>query len=249
MANLGLKYTASGHLVIFPEDDCNAIVDIMLATGYSEEFCIAPINIPGFSAEFTGRLMEAGFLVMSALYSSDNEEPEYILLPKLHLVRSVLFFENLHIKKSIRRFLHRYELRADSDFNRIIRRCIEKHGDDWLTPPLVENILKIRGFSPGCAGKIVPAAGARPVSFALYRDNELVAGEFGIACGRVYTGYSCYYDEDNAGTIRLILAARYLQEHGFAFYDLGMPLDYKTALGAADISPEEFVRLFRWSKF
>jgi len=244
-----LKYTASGHLVIFPEDDCNAIVDIMLATDYSEEFCIAPINAPGFSAEFTRRLMEAGFLVMSALYKNDGEDAQYIFLPKLHLVRSALFFENLHIKKSIRRLLNRYELRPDCDFSRIVDLCIETHGDDWLTPPLMECIKKMRDSCAPCEGKIAPAAGARPVSFALYRGSKLVAGEFGIICGRVYTSYSGYYSENNAGTVQLILTARCLQEHGFSFFDLGMPLDYKTAIGAQDISPQEFVRLFRWSNF
>jgi len=242
-----LNYTSSGFLIISPDDDCRLIVDAMLATGYSEEFCVAL----DFSPEFTARLMEAGFLVMSA-----NISGEYILLPKLHLVRSALFFENLHVKKSIRRYLGRYELRPDADFDRILDRCVSTHGDDWLTPPLVESIKKIREQSLNNAldnasepaGGLAPAANARPASFALYRDGKLAAGEFGVVCGRVYTSYSGYYDEDNAGTVQLILATRYLQEHGFSFFDLGMPLDYKTDLGAVDISPDEFVRLFRGQK-
>jgi Leu/Phe-tRNA-protein transferase len=84
-----------------------------------------------------------------------------------------------------------------------------------------------------------------PASFALYRDGKLAAGEFGIICGKVYTSYSGFYDEDNAGTVQLILAARHLQEQGFSFFDLGMPLDYKTDLGAESISAEAFVKLFR----
>jgi len=235
-----LKYTQSGYLVIYPADDCHATVDAMLATDYTEEFCIAL----DFSPEFVVRLMEAGFLVMSANAGS-SEEPAYILLPKLHLVRSALFFENLHIKKSIRRFLNHgssYELRPDSDFNHIVDRCVEIHGEDWLTPPLVESIKKIRDYSQA---QLIPSERARPVSFALYHNGKLVAGEFGVVCGRVYTSYYGYYNEDNAGTVQIILAARYLQEHGFSFFDLGMPLNYKTDLGAIDISPLEFVRLFR----
>ena len=90
-----------------------------------------------------------------------------------------------------------------------------------------------------------PAKTARPVSFALYREGKLAAGEFGVVAGRVYTSYSGYYDEDNAGTVQLILTTRYLLERNFAFFDLGMPLPYKTDLGAVDISPEAFVALFR----
>jgi len=237
---MDLKYTLSGFIYISPCDDCNAVADAMLETNYNEEFCLAE----DFSPEFVVKLMEAGFLVMSM--NLDPENPRYILLPKLHLVRSALFFENLHIKKSVRKLLNRYELKTNADFNQIVDRCIEKHGSDWLTPPLVDCIKKIReneGIKD--TDNISPASSACPASFALYRDGKLIAGEFGIVYKKVYTSYSGFYEEDNAGTVQLILATRYLQEHGFSFFDLGMPLDYKNNLGAVDISPEEFVRLFR----
>ena len=236
-----LKYTNSGHLLITPEDDCKAIVDAMLVTDYKEEFCVAD----DFNPEFSARLMEAGFLLMSIKLNNGN----YLMLPKLHLERSALFFENLHVKKSIRRILKNYELRADVDFNRIINRCVKKHGADWLTPPLVKCIKKIRKNSQKnkeAGGQLLPTEYAYPCCFAVYRNGKLAAGEFGVVCGRVYTSYSGFYDEDNAGTVQLILTARYLQEHGFLFFDLGMPMDYKNDLGAVNISPEEFVNLFRF---
>jgi Leu/Phe-tRNA-protein transferase len=243
-----LHYTADGFLVILPHDDPRRVVDAILETGYSEEFCIA-LN---FRADFVARLMKAGFLVMS-LKLSDSEEAAdseasetaassecFVLLPKLHITRSVLFFDHLHIKKSIKRHLcrteHPFELCFDADFERIVDRCIAVHGDEWLTPPLIDAIKTIRHNKPH---------GVYPASFALYRDGKLVAGEFGIIAGRVYTSYSGYYDEGNAGTVQLILTARYLEEHGFAFFDLGMPLQYKTDLGAIEVSPQEFVNFFR----
>jgi Leu/Phe-tRNA-protein transferase len=120
---------------------------------------------------------------------------------------------------------------------------VEKHGADWLTPPLVECIKKIRCAC--CAGSVSPGKTPYPSSFALYREGKLVAGEFGIICGKIYTSYSGFYDEDNAGTVQLILTTRCLQQNGFLFFDLGMPMDYKTDLGAVNIYPEDFVKLFR----
>jgi len=240
----------NGHLLITPDDDCKAIVDAMLLINYDQEFCIAF----DFEPEFIARLMEAGFLVMSAIIETEDGEPHYLMLPKLHLLRSVLFFDNLHIKKSIRGFLdskkYDWELRTDSDFETIIDRCLEKHGDDWLTPALVDCIKRIRngeGVNRSCepAPALLPTPYPYPASFGLYRNGKLVAGEFGVVCGKVYTSYSGYYDEANAGTVQIILTTRYLQENGFLFFDLGMPLDYKTDLGAEDISPESFTELFR----
>jgi Leu/Phe-tRNA-protein transferase len=183
--------------------------------------------------------MEAGFLVMSADIS-DRAEPACVLLPKLHLVRSVLFFENLHVKRSVRRLLSRYELRPGTDFEYILDRCVAVHGGDWLTPPLVDTIKQIH--------KTPPLEHVYPASFALYREGKLVAGEFGVIAGKVYTSYSGYYDEPNAGTVQLIKTTRWLERRGFAFFDLGMPLDYKNDLGAADTGPAEFTALFRGAR-
>jgi len=233
-----LHYTSSGFLIIRPEDDLHRIVDVMLETGYNKDFCVSS----DFDSAFIARLMKAGFLVMSSKITGPEAEDDadfFILLPKLHLTRSILFFDNLHIKKSIKRHLDCFELRPDADFDYILDRCIQVHGDDWLTPPLVSAIRNIRQNH---------LHGVYPTSFALYQNGKPVAGEFGIISGRVYTSYSGYYDESNAGTVQLILTTRYLQEHNFAFFDLGMPLDYKTALGATDVNPQEFVKCFRVSQ-
>jgi len=217
----------------------------MLKTNYNEEFCMAN----DFNGDFFLALMEAGFLIMSM----ELKEPEaggeknidgqggrfFLLLPKLHLTRSVLFFSDLRIKKRIRPLLSRYELRTDTDFDLILDKCIQKHGDAWLTPPLVENLKNMHRDSTQ------KQKGARPFSFALYRNGELKAGEFGVVVGRVYTSYSGYYEEDNAGTVQIILMAQWMEKSGFDFLDLGMPMDYKSSLGAQNIEPQHFVELFR----
>ena len=245
-----LRYFPSGHVFIDPSDDCDRVVDTLLATDYSEEFCLAR----DFEEDFISRLMEAGFLIMSTEIRDDTssngeaseppaaqsgelpEERFFILLPKLHLIRSVLFFSELHIKKSIRRFLPMYELRVDTDFDLILDKCVQIHGADWLTPPLTAIIRSLRRRKD---------LRARPVSFGVYREGELKAGEIGVVVGQVYTSYSGYYGEDNAGTAQMILMTQWLEATGFDFLDLGMPLDYKTCLGARNISPRQFVELFR----
>jgi len=252
-----LRYFPSGHIFIDPEDDCDKVVDAMLETDYSEEFCLAR----DFDEDFISRLIEAGFLVMSTELKDDTDDEEtggeenaeaphpaqqeqqesfFILLPKLHLIRCALFFPELHIKKSIRRFLPRYELRVNTDFDTILDKCVTTHGAQWLTPPLTEMLKRLR---------LRNDLRTKPVSFAVYRDGELKAGEIGVVMGRVYTSYSGYYEEDNAGTVQLILMTQWLEKAGFDFLDLGMPLDYKTDLGAHDITPQRFVELFRAARY
>jgi len=242
MAYYPLRYLPSGHVFIDSEDDCDKVVDALLETEYSEEFCLAR----DFNTDFAGRLMEAGFLVMSTeLKYEDTKESFFILLPKLHLVRSALFFSELHIKKSILPFLSRYELQVNTDFELILDKCVLKHGADWLTPPLVEILKSLWRKQNMLKQNMLP----KPISFAVYRDGELKAGEIGVVMGRIYTSYSGYYDENNAGTVQMILMTQWLDETGFDFLDLGMPMDYKTNLGAQNITPRRFVELFRAGRY
>jgi Leu/Phe-tRNA-protein transferase len=179
--------------------------------------------------------MAEGFLLMSGPVHMDDSIIT-ALIPKHHFWRSVLFFEDLHQSRSIKRFLSRYELRADAEFDLIIEKCINLHGDGWLTEPLIRLIRAIRDRND---------PRARPFSFGLYRNGILRAGEFGVVSGRVYTSYSGYHEESSAGNVQMILTAHWLKDHGFAFWDLGMPLDYKEKLGAKLLRAGDFIRIFR----
>ena len=226
-----LKYLKSGHLFIDNSDNPEEILDVILALKYDKEFCVAT----DFDPAFIARLMQAGFLIMS----EEIENLGYIVEPKHHLLRSVLFFENLHVGKTIKRYLPRYELGVDRDFDLILDNCVRAYGDGWLTPPLLDSIRAIRNDN---------TYPVRPTAFGVYRQGELKAGEFGVISGRVYTSYSGYHDESSAGTAQMILTSWYLRDHGFAFWDFGMPLDYKKEMGALDLSIGEFIALFRGAR-
>ncbi|MDR2136000.1 MAG: GNAT family N-acetyltransferase [Treponema sp.] len=245
-----LKFTRSGHIRIDSDDDPRAIALVLDAISYQEEFCLAL----DFSPAFIARLMAAGFLVMSVV-PEDAGPDDAILLPEMHLERSVLFFDKLHESRSARRLIPRYELRVDGLgreteaapggpflFDTVLERCAQVHGEDWLTPCLRRGFHALRRAQDPGNG---PSPEPRMVSFGLYREGRLVAGEFGAAVGRVYTSYSGYKDENSAGTVQLILTGRLLRDRGFAFWDLGMLLPYKGGLGAQTLSRREFLERFR----
>jgi Leu/Phe-tRNA-protein transferase len=163
----------------------------------------------------------------------------------------VLFFDGLHESRTVRRLIPRYELRRDfgppgvkaenpGGFGDILERCVRRHGEDWLSPPLREAFLALYR-----AGGRPPPAMPQMAAFGLYREGRLVAGEFGAVLGRVYTSYSGYYDEDSAGSVQLVLTGRWLRDAGFAFWDLGMDIPYKLRLGARVLSRGNFLELFR----
>jgi Leu/Phe-tRNA-protein transferase len=232
--------TTSGHIFVLPEDNLDDIIDYIIKSDYEKEFVVSD----SFDPYFLASLMYSGFLVMSIRIEDGDDNNEVMLLPKHHITRSILYFDKLHIGRTIKRYLRQkrscYELRAgdDSDYDEVVRKCVKVHGDDWLS----EELLNVMKHIKEHRGEQFPAM---PFSFALYENGKLVAGEFGVVCGRVYTSYSGYYEKSDCGRAQMILTAEYLRDNNFTFWDLGMPLPYKYTLGAQDINIKEFVPLFR----
>jgi Leu/Phe-tRNA-protein transferase len=229
MTQQTIRFTQGGYIYIDQQDDLDFIVRVIGSENYQEEFCIAQ----DFSPSFIASLMARGFLVMSM--DIDDDEPSTILMPKHHLVRNVLFFDQLHISKSVKRFLPQYELKADDDFELMLHHCVETHGDGWLTKNLCATLISLWKN---------PIAPVKMFAFGLYRNDKLVAGEIGVVAGKVYTSYSGFKTENNSGSVQMIKTAKYLEDKGFAFWDLGMPLDYKYTFGAIDIFKHEFEERF-----
>jgi Leu/Phe-tRNA-protein transferase len=231
-------------VVLLPGDDADAVVDGLLETEYPEEFCLSP----SFDARFVASLMDAGFLIMAFRSETDMAQGSAILLPKLHLKRALLELDALREPRSIQRLLKRYELRVDVEFDTVLEKCAAIHGDDWLTAELRDALRGVRALSRS-PDFLRPAVSTRSpigmLSFALFRNGSLVAGEFGAVAGGVYTSYSGYREESSAGTVQMIMTARYLRDAGFSFWDLGMPMEYKAALGARTIARQDFVSRFR----
>ncbi|MDR3174736.1 MAG: GNAT family N-acetyltransferase [Treponema sp.] len=250
-----LKFTNSGHIFIDSDDNPQIIASMLDFISYREEFCLAL----DFSPPFIARLMAAGFLVMSII-PEDEPDGKTILLPEMHLQRSVLFFDKLHESRTAKRLIPRYELKTGglgreaeepALFDMVLERCAQVHGEDWLTPALRRSFhalyraqsSEVRGRSRGTPRQETYPR-TRMAAFGLYRGGRLVAGEFGAAVGRVYTSYSGYKEEDSAGTVQLVLAGRRLRDCGFAFWDLGMLLPYKERLGAQALDRGKFLELF-----
>jgi len=234
-----MKTSSTGHILLEPEKDVGIVVDWLIANDYFDDFCLC-LNMEG---TFVSRLMAAGFLVMSTRMRNAGVGLCTVLLPKLHRQRLVVRPAAVHEPRSIRHLLGRYELRPLADFETILQGCVQTHGDDWLTPELCSILLDMHRISMKTPDSAIPVA--RPISFALYREGALVAGEFGIRAGNAYTSYSGFRLENSAGTVQLVLTGRYLKESGFSLWDLGMPMDYKERLGAKMVERSEFIALFR----
>ncbi|NCN42333.1 hypothetical protein GW916_13915 [bacterium] len=214
---------------IHENDQPDEYIDSMVRNS-SPEFAVSTSFDPGFISG----LVSSGFLVMATHY-----EDQELLLPKLHVSRTILVPREIKSGKTVRRRAKQYTFTFDHCFERVLNACIDSHSPTWITPSLTKAFLDMRTNS------LDPLQLSRPVSFELWKGDELHAGEFGILCGGCYTSYSGFNHDSGAGTVQLHALGHLLKKTGVAIWDLGMAVPYKFDLGAETIVRKDFVALFR----
>ena len=197
--------------------------------GFPLEFCASG----SFDPDFVAGLVREGFIPMAM----DLEDGREYLLPKLHLVRASLDPKAVRVTRTARREARGLTLSTMRAFDEVLSACVASHGEGWLRPPLVATFRELASRG------IVDGFGL--VSFELWRDEGLVAGEFGALVGACYTSWSGFRKGNGVGTVQLVALARALSRAGVRLWDLGMPLPYKARLGAREMSRSEFLAAFR----
>jgi leucyl/phenylalanyl-tRNA---protein transferase len=127
--------------------------------------------------------------------------------------RSILFFNELHIAKRLRRQMRhgRYTVTFDRDFDQVIKACAG-HRDGrwhltWITPRIMRTYAEL--FDAGYVH-----------SFEVWNDRgELVGGGYGVAVGGAFVTESQFSHEPNTSKIGFTVLNWHLVQWGFAFND------------------------------
>lgn len=82
-------------------------------------------------------------------------------------------------------------------------------------------------------------------SVEVYEGEELIAGIYGLAIGRVFFGESMFGTRSNASKVALFALAVGLRELGFAMLDCQVRSEHLVSRGAREISRAEFEGLLR----
>jgi len=194
-----------------------------------------------WSEEFYIELAKAGFI--STSYDTVNG---LVLLPELQYNYAVLYFENLHVSKKVKKLLKQddYELCVNTRFDEVIHNFSLQHKDNWLKGEYIEVLKKLHKNTN-------TKNNFELISVELVDKNtdELIAGEVGYIIGKTYTSLSGFSSKEkkynNYGTLQLVLLAKYFQEKDFLFWNFGHPhMEYKKRLGCVVYPRNEFLDIF-----
>jgi len=189
-----------------------------------------------FSADFYIAQAKAGFIAVT-----DRFEGEELLIPEMQFSYMLLDFQHLHISRKVRRIISKRspQLIVTENIDPIIERIRRYHRSCWLTPRYRDTLLDTKGVENDF----------RVVAAYVEEDEKIVSGEIGYIIADTYTSLSGFSSKEKEyagyGTLQLVLLARYLEENGFAFWNLGQSyMPYKFALGARKY--DRFAFLKRW---
>jgi leucyl/phenylalanyl-tRNA--protein transferase len=150
--------------------------------------------------------------------------------------RGVLFFDELHVPRSLARERRRTRLTFTFDraFERVIRACrsvVRAHEKGtWITPAMV------RGYC-----EFHQAGHAHSVE--AWEDGELVGGLYGVDAGGAFAGESMFHLRPNASKLALLHLIEHLRARGLSWLDIQVLTPHMEALGARLVPREEFLTL------
>ena len=154
--------------------------------------------------------------------------------------RLVLFPENLHISKSLKKKINKklFDIKINSAFDQTIRSCAllrrKKEEGTWIVPEMVKAYIKLHKL--GYAHSI-----------ETWQDNKLVGGLYGISIGGSFFGESMFSFVNDASKIALVALVKLLKKSRFDVIDCQVTTQHLLDMGAVEIPRTVFLNIIKKS--
>lgn len=151
--------------------------------------------------------------------------------------RAVLFPEELHVSRRLRRTLRRTRLRltADTAFDAVVGACAAPRRyteETWITPQMHGAYVALHEL--GWAHSVEAWSGA-----------ELVGGIYGVEIGAVFFGESMFSTQTDASKIAFFHCVAYLRRRGCQLIDCQVWSHHLKTLGARTLPRDRFLELLK----
>jgi leucyl/phenylalanyl-tRNA---protein transferase len=147
--------------------------------------------------------------------------------------RMVLFPEELHVSKSLRKRLRRggFTVTADTSFRAVVEGCARPRvlqSGTWITEEMIDAYVDLH--EAGYAHAI-----------ETWIDGALVGGLYGVAVGRVFFGESMFARVADASKIGFVHLVEQLKRWGFGVVDCQMTTAHLASFGARELARTDFL--------
>lgn len=145
--------------------------------------------------------------------------------------RAIIPLESFHASKTLLATVRRgvYEIRVDSAFAEVMRRCAERDEGSWITPSIHRSY-----------GELHEAGLAHSVE--AWRGGDLAGGLYGVALGGAFFGESMFHRHRDASKVALVALVQRLRERGYTLLDVQWSTDHLRRFGCVELPREEYLR-------
>lgn len=149
--------------------------------------------------------------------------------------RTVVFPDQLHISKSLRKILRKsiYSVSFDRCFTDVMHACAtprHPHADEngtWISKDIIAGYSALHRC--GIAHSV-----------EVWLGDKLVGGLYGVALGKIFFGESMFSIADNASKVGFAHLVQQLKLWDFQLIDCQVASEHLFSLGAKEITREEF---------
>ena len=150
--------------------------------------------------------------------------------------RGILEFSELHIGRSLEKWIRKYEplikVTVNQAFAQVIVECQQQvragQKGSWITPEIIEAYSQL-------------SKQGNALSIECWMDDELISGIYGVRSQNYFSCESMFFKRSNASKYAFIKLVEYLKSQSFTWMDLQMVTDVCESLGGKYISREEFL--------
>lgn len=147
--------------------------------------------------------------------------------------RCVLFPDQLHVSRSLRKALRKQAFRVtfDTAFEDVIKACAAPRAyasGTWISPDMQHAYCRLHWLG-------------HAHSVEVWQGDELVGGLYGLALGGAFFGESMFSTRSNSSKIGFVYLVEHLQKWGYALIDCQVYSDHLASLGALEIPRQRFI--------
>jgi len=147
--------------------------------------------------------------------------------------RAIIPISAIKINKTLKKIINRqhFQVSINKCFNQVIELCADapfRSDSTWIVSDMLE------------AYKALHQQG-HAHSIAVWPDDRLVGGLYGVAINGYFSGESMFYKTSNASKVALVALAKILKEIDVGFIDCQITNPFLEDMGCIEINRETFV--------
>jgi len=145
--------------------------------------------------------------------------------------RGVIPLDGVHVSRSLRRSVLRFEIRIDTAFEAVMRGCADPrrpHG--WIDEEFVAAYVRMHEL--GWAHSV-----------ETWQDGELVGGLYGLAIGGLFAGESMFHRVTDASKVAVVVTVEHLRAIGASLFDVQWVTPHLATLGAVEVTRADYARM------